>query len=170
MFCLDRHPASSAATSFQPPPVCLSLGPPVCPSVRSSLPSRSSSHPCVCPHSFESRINQLHLSSTQLIFGKQSAVNQLLWQLAPLTRPSRAGPGQACSPYPAACRGLCCLRCLFICLFFFSTFCFRLSAFCSLSTFVIGIFCHSATFLPAFFSFLLVFAAALADRGCRGRG
>jgi len=40
-------------------------------------------HPSIhlCPHSFESRINQLHLSSTQLIFGKQSAVNQLLWQL-----------------------------------------------------------------------------------------
>lgn len=55
----------------------------------------SSRHPCVCPHSFESRINQLHLSSTQLIFGKQSAVNQLLWQLAPLTRPGPVRPGQA---------------------------------------------------------------------------
>lgn len=39
-------------------------------------------------HSFASRINQLHLSSTQLIFGKQSAVNQLLWHLTLALFPS----------------------------------------------------------------------------------
>lgn len=60
---------------------------PWAPSFMCLCPGHPSIHPSIhpfihlCPHSFESRINQLHLSSTQLIFGKQSAVNQLLWQL-----------------------------------------------------------------------------------------
>lgn len=128
----------------------------------------SSRHPCVCPHSFESRINQLHLSSTQLIFGKQSAVNQLLWQLAPFTRPgpvrpSQARSGQGSPPSPLA-------RSVpvedsasyAVCVFFRLFVPFRRLS--------LAFFVTRRSFVHGFFFF--VFAAALAGHGMpdRGRG